>query len=158
MKRWKAVGLLIAGYVGYVFYGGVQGFKMTNKYEALAVQKADTNHDGKVDVEEAMACYKSLGLNGDEIIRKICAESDEKETLVDRLFDKDRNRRISLEEAEEALKSFYGTGNIDLFLKSVKPSDNYHRDFFIQSFRIFTGQGNNIQKGSELERYVKGGK
>jgi len=42
-----------------------------HKYETRVIKKADTNKDGKLEVEELLAVYRKLGLNGEAVYHKL---------------------------------------------------------------------------------------
>src|SRR5690348_15952525 len=61
-----AIVIWLALYIGYLFFGSIWGF-VTSGSDSAAVQKADTNHNGNLEVAEVIAAYKSIGLDGERL-------------------------------------------------------------------------------------------
>jgi hypothetical protein len=132
MNRWKVISLLYATYASYFSFGMAHSLTMVRKYELLAIQKADTNRDGKVDMQEAVVAYKSMGLGDDEVVR-----------------------RINDQYRPEWVEFLYVNGQ-DPFVNSLKGKIN--PDGILEDIIQAITKPGTFYKGSELERYVKGEK
>lgn len=66
--------ILVVGYVVYLFTLAILATRQTANWSAEATRRADANHDGGIDVNEAMAVYSYLGLSGDQIFDHFSTE------------------------------------------------------------------------------------
>jgi len=117
MKRWKKIlatltlSLGIGCYIFHESHGLKQEDKVINEYRALAVQKADVNHDKKISAEEAFAAYRSIGLSGDEIFQRM--DVNHKYNIILKLWDSDKNK----EKYYDAVKRTYNPARIDKYYR-----------------------------------------
>lgn len=62
---------MVLGYFGYLGGGVWYTKQQVEANRAQAIQKADTNNDGRVGVGEALAVYNALGLSGEAIFGRL---------------------------------------------------------------------------------------
>ncbi len=95
MKIWKIYLALGIAYFSYYIGGSVHSIKTNNRYRAEAIQKADINKNGLLEVSEVLEAYKKIGLSGEQIFNKLNNKS--RFSLIQKLCQTEEGKERSLE-------------------------------------------------------------
>ena len=186
-KPWSARKLFISLLIfAVVFYSNLVGGhyyvnKKFKEYNTKAIQKADINGDGQVEIEEAINVYKEFGATNEEIlsrigddakknyIKQVVFKSDAPSEIINSYLKNIAMNKDYLEVAfKETLKladkNNNGFDSDEVFKvfgiaygnKPVKKLEglNYSSGFAQEFIGVFF-YPYLLGKGSELERYVK---
>ncbi|MBI2063687.1 MAG: hypothetical protein HYT65_01700 [Candidatus Yanofskybacteria bacterium] len=118
-RRGRAILVILFIYLFYFLFGVAYNGYKEKKYIKKAQEKADVNRNGKLEIEEVLAVYKSFDYDGERLLHTV-GSYENQAILIAKLAQTDNNKSYIAEFTIDPVKPF----NSWDFLRALVDVDN----------------------------------